>query len=127
MLVIGCCAINRLSVSCQVFSAVECLIIKTVEKTFKTSRYFPCCLFSIACGCCSDIVPVGGWRGRVLRQAGPRMGLYVALRPCELLFFLIITFKHTAGHSAWRLQRRGCVYRRESLRVYLCSRARGPA
>lgn len=41
MLVIGCWATNWLSVSCQVFSVVECLIIKTVEKTFKTSRIFP--------------------------------------------------------------------------------------
>lgn len=40
MLVIGCYAINRLSVSCQVFSVVECLIIKTVEKNIKTSQMF---------------------------------------------------------------------------------------
>lgn len=41
MLVISCCAINRLSVSCQVFCVVEHLIIKTVEKKpFKTSQIF---------------------------------------------------------------------------------------
>lgn len=76
MLVIGCCAINRLSVSCQVFSVVECLIIKTVEKKHsKLPEYFLCCLFLIACGYCSDIVPVKGWGGRVLLQAGLGMGM----------------------------------------------------
>lgn len=41
MVVISCCAINRLSVSCPVFCVVEHLVIKTVEKkTFKTSQTF---------------------------------------------------------------------------------------
>lgn len=64
MLVISCCAINRLSVSCPVFCVVECLIIKTVEKKHsKLPKYFPRCCLLLACGCCGDFVPVKGWGG----------------------------------------------------------------
>lgn len=68
MLVISCCAINRLSVSCPVFCVVECLIVKMVEKQFKISQIFSLLLFKNCLWLLWWIVPVKVWGGQVLVQ-----------------------------------------------------------
>lgn len=109
MLVISCCAINRLSVSCPVFCVVEHLVTKTVEKqkkTFKTSEIFSLwlvfnCLWLLWWHCsCQTVGRPGVAAGLGVALAGGTCTPWVALssRLCEQL-------QGTAG----LLQARMCV------------------